>query len=84
MLHWLTSVDLIFIVFLIDRVGRRKLLIWGTIGIMIALICEAVINSQINPDHVSHGLSYAGVFFLFCVTVIFSRKYSLSSVIPEH
>lgn len=67
-------VDLIFIVFMIDRVGRRKPLIWGTIGIMIALICEAAINSQIKPDAPQTGLSYAGVVFLFCVTVIFSRE----------
>jgi hypothetical protein len=60
---------------MIDKIGRRKPLIWGTIGIMIALICEAIINSQIKPDVVSHSLSYAGVFFLFCVTVIFSRTY---------
>jgi hypothetical protein len=57
---------------MIDRVGRRKPLIWGTVAIAIALICEAVIGSQINTENPQHGLSIAGVFFLFCVTVIFS------------
>lgn len=66
--------DLIFIIFMIDRVGRRKPLLWGTIGITIALICEAVVNSQIDKDNPQSGLSIAGVFFLFCVTTIFSRK----------
>jgi len=80
--------NLIFIVFLIDRVGRRKPLIWGTIGIMIALVCEAAINSQIDADSPQHGLSYAGVVFLFCVTVIFSLSWGpiswvyMSEVMP--
>jgi Sugar (and other) transporter len=72
--------DLIFIIFLIDRVGRRKPLLWGTIGITIALICEAIVNSQINTEAPQNGLSIAGVFFLFCVTVIFSRKFSLGTL----
>jgi hypothetical protein len=57
-------------------VGRRKPLLWGTIGITIALICEAVVNSQIDTENPQNGLSIAGVFFLFCVTVIFSREFS--------
>ncbi|PMD53062.1 general substrate transporter [Hyaloscypha bicolor E] len=67
--------NLIFIIFLIDRVGRRKPLLWGTIGITIALICEAIVNSQINTEAPQNGLSIAGVFFLFCVTVIFSLSW---------
>jgi MFS family permease len=59
---------------MIDRIGRRKPLLWGTIGITIALICEAVVNSQIDTENPQKGLSIAGVFFLFCVTVIFSCK----------
>jgi hypothetical protein len=74
--------DLIFIIFIIDRVGRRKPLLWGTIGITIALICEAVVNSQIDTEKPQNGLSIAGVFFLFCVTVIFSRKLDGTSDIP--
>lgn len=74
--------DLIFIIFLIDRVGRRKPLLWGTIGITIALICEAIVNSQIDTEKPQNGLSIAGVFFLFCVTVIFSRKLDWTLNIP--
>jgi len=59
---------------MIDRIGRRKPLLWGTIGITIALICEAVVNSQIDTENPQKSLSIAGVFFLFCVTVIFSCK----------
>jgi hypothetical protein len=76
--------DLIFIIFLIDRVGRRKPLLWGTIGITIALICEAIVNSQINTEAPQNGLSIAGVFFLFCVTVIFSRKFFLGTLRKRH
>ena len=60
---------------MIDRVGRRKPLLWGTVGITIALILEAVVNSQIDTENPQHSLSYAGVAFLFCVTVIFSCRF---------
>lgn len=66
--------NLIFIVFILDRVGRRKPLLFGTIGITIALICEAAVCSQ-NPDGDRQGFSIAGVFFLFCVSVIFSFSF---------
>lgn len=63
--------NLIFITLLVDRFGRRKPLMIGTVGITIALICEAAINSQ-NTTGDNNSLSIAGVFFLFCVSVIFS------------
>ncbi|TVY21189.1 MFS glucose transporter mfs1 [Lachnellula arida] len=66
--------NFIFIVFLLDRVGRRKPLLFGTIGITLALICEGAINSQ-NTDGTRHGLSIGGVFFLFLVTIIFSFSF---------
>ena len=75
------SPDLIFIVFMIDRVGRRKPLLWGTVGITIALICEAIVNSQIDTENPQSSLSIAGVFFLFCVTVIFSCELQTSMLI---
>ncbi|KXX76155.1 High-affinity glucose transporter [Madurella mycetomatis] len=80
--------NLIFIIFIIDRVGRRQPLIWGTVAIAIAFICEAAINSKIDPENPSHGLSIAGVFFLFCVTAIFSVSWGpiswvyMSEVMP--
>ncbi|KAK4199489.1 MFS sugar transporter-like protein [Triangularia verruculosa] len=80
--------NLIFIIFIIDRVGRRRPLLWGTIAISIALICEAAINSKIDKENPDHGLSIAGVFFIFCVTVIFSWSWGpiswvyMSEVMP--
>ncbi|KAK3293779.1 general substrate transporter [Chaetomium fimeti] len=80
--------NLVFIVFMIDRVGRRRPLIWGTVAIAIALICESAITSRIDPSNPDHGLSIAGVFFLFCVTVIFSWSWGpiswvyMSEVMP--
>ena len=66
-----------FIVFFLDRVGRRKPLIFGTIAISIALICEAAIGSQVTGATGSrkNGLSAAGVFFLFLVSCIFSVSF---------
>lgn len=66
--------NFIFITFILDRVGRRKPLIFGAIGITIALFCEAAINSQ-NAEGTKRGLSIAGVFFLFSVTIIYSLSF---------
>ncbi|KKK15278.1 hypothetical protein ARAM_001921 [Aspergillus rambellii] len=66
--------NLIFILFVLDRVGRRKPMMFGAVGITLALICEAALNSQ-NEDGTRHGYSIGGVFFIFCVTVIFSFSF---------
>ncbi|KAJ9137163.1 General substrate transporter [Pleurostoma richardsiae] len=79
--------NLIFITFFIDRIGRKRPLIYGIIAISIALILEAAINSQ-NTDGSKDGLSIAGVAFLFCVTIIFSFSFGpvswtyMSEVLP--
>jgi hypothetical protein len=65
-----TYLDLFFILFILDRVGRIKPLLFGTIGITLALICEAAIGSRIKGENPSSGLSIAGVFFIFCVTIV--------------
>ncbi|KAH7128541.1 general substrate transporter, partial [Dendryphion nanum] len=67
----------IFITLILDRVGRKKPLIFGTIGITVALICEAAIGSQIESATGSRrdSLSVAGVFFLFLVSCIFSVSF---------
>jgi hypothetical protein len=69
--------NLVFIVFFLDRVGRKKPLIFGTIAISIALICEAALGSQIPGATGSRrdGISGAGVFFLFLVSCIFSVSF---------
>lgn len=80
--------NLIFISFFVDRVGRRRPLIWGTVAIAVALICESAVNSRIDRSNPDHGLSIAGVFFIFCVTVIFSCSWGpiswlyMSEVMP--
>jgi len=67
--------NLFFIIFLVDRVGRKKPLLFGTVGITIALICEAAIGSQVKPGVENKSVQIAGVFFLFCVSVIFSLSF---------
>ncbi|KAL5375627.1 hypothetical protein DPSP01_011095 [Paraphaeosphaeria sporulosa] len=66
-----------FITFLLDKVGRRKPLLFGTIGITIALICEAAIGSQVPSATGARkdSLSIAGVFFIFSVSAIFSCSF---------
>jgi len=81
------ALDLVFILFIVDRIGRRKPLLFGAAGITIALICEAAINSQ-NEDGSKRGLSIAGVAFLFLVSIIFSLSFGpvswiyMSEVMP--
>jgi MFS family permease len=69
--------NLIFITLFLDRVGRKKPLIFGCIGISIALICEAVIGSQVTHATGARrdSLSIAGVFFLFAVSAMFSMSF---------
>jgi hypothetical protein len=69
--------NLVFIVFFLDRVGRRKPLLFGTIAITVALICEAGVGSQVKGATGSRkdALSAAGVFFLFLVSCIFSVSF---------
>ncbi|KAH3911609.1 hypothetical protein HBI56_163470 [Parastagonospora nodorum] len=69
--------NLVFIVFFLDKVGRKKPLIFGTIGISLALICEAALGSQVDSATGSRraGISGAGVFFLFLVSCIFSVSF---------
>lgn len=69
--------NLIFILFVVDRVGRRKPLLFGTVGISVALICEAAVGSQVKGATGSRrdSLSAAGVFFLFLVSCIFSVSF---------
>lgn len=66
--------NLIFITFIVDRIGRKKPLLFGTITITLALILEAIVNSQ-NPNGTREGLSIAGIAFLFSVTILFSFSF---------
>jgi MFS family permease len=66
--------NLIFITTMLDRVGRRRPLLFGAVGITIALLLEAIVNSQ-NEDASREGLSIAGVAFIFAVSVIFSCSF---------
>lgn len=78
---------MVFILFIVDRIGRRKPLLFGAAGITIALICEAAINSQ-NIDGKNRSMSMAGVAFLFLVSIIFSLSFGpvswiyMSEVMP--
>lgn len=79
--------NLLFITLLIDRVGRKKPLLFGTVGITLLLIAEAAINSQ-NLDGTKTGHSYAGIAMLFLVSIVFSVSFGpvswiyMSEVMP--
>lgn len=66
--------NLIFIFFILDRVGRKKPLLFGALCITLALFAEAGLNAA-NPDGSRLGYSIGGVFFLFLVSVIFSLSF---------
>jgi MFS family permease len=56
--------NLIFIFFILDRVGRKKPLLVGAFAITLALFAEAGLNAA-NPDSTRTAYSIGGVFFLF-------------------
>lgn len=66
--------NLIFIFLILDRVGRKKPLLFGALCITLALFAEAGLNAA-NPDGKRLGYSIGGVFFLFLVSVIFSLSF---------
>lgn len=66
--------NLIFVVFLLDRIGRRGPMLLATLAISLALMCEAALNSQ-NPRGDRVDYSIGGVFFIFLVSVIFSMSF---------
>lgn len=66
--------NLIFIFFILDKVGRKKPLLAGALAITLALFAEAGLNAA-NPDGLREGYSIGGVFFLFLVSVIFSLSF---------
>ncbi|CAG8176562.1 unnamed protein product [Penicillium salamii] len=66
--------NLISMLFILDRVGRRRPMLFATLAIPLALICEAALNSQ-NPEGNRVGYSVGGVFFIFLVSVIFSMSF---------
>ncbi|KAH8424026.1 uncharacterized protein LDX57_001781 [Aspergillus melleus] len=66
--------NLFFIIFLLDRVGRRKPMMFGAAAIGIVLICYTGLHSH-NEDGARRGYSIGGVFFIFCITVIFSLSF---------
>lgn len=64
----------ISIMLFIDRVGRRRPLIFGTCIIVVCLACEGIVNSQ-NLDGDKKGLSGAGIFFIWFTGAVFSMTY---------
>jgi len=67
------NIDLIFIFFLIDRVGRKGPLIFGTITITILLIIEAALGSRDLESN--QAMSRAGVAMIFLVSIVFSWSF---------
>ncbi|KAJ5155774.1 hypothetical protein N7492_008577 [Penicillium capsulatum] len=66
--------NLVFVIFILDRVGRRTPMLLGSIAISLALICESALNSH-NPDGQRTAHSIGGVVFLFIVSIAFSVSF---------
>ncbi|KAI5296499.1 hypothetical protein KEM52_001343 [Ascosphaera acerosa] len=66
--------NLIFITLFIDRVGRRKPLLFGCLTITMCLLLEGITNSQ-NPDGERKGLSGIGILWIYLVSVFFSVSF---------
>ncbi|KAI5295977.1 hypothetical protein KEM52_006215 [Ascosphaera acerosa] len=81
------STCLFFILFLADRVGRRKPLLYGSVAVTCCLIGEAVFQA-VNPDGDKKVLSGFGIVCIWLVTAFFSLSYGpvcwvyISEILP--
>ncbi|KAJ6514761.1 general substrate transporter [Mycena vulgaris] len=65
-------VTLIFIYFILDRVGRKPPLIFGAVGMAISLAVEAAINAKWGgEDSTNHAAQTAGVAFIIIFGSLF-------------
>ncbi|KAF7337060.1 High-affinity glucose transporter [Mycena venus] len=63
---------IIFIYFILDRVGRKPPLIFGAIGMSISLAVEAAINAKWGGvDSTNHPAQTAGVAFIIIFSALF-------------
>ncbi|KAF8607787.1 general substrate transporter [Ceratobasidium sp. AG-I] len=69
--------NLFFIVFLVDRVGRKKPLLFGSFMLAACLAVETAINAQYPPDSPTPNKTAqgAGVAMFFIATSVFSVSY---------
>ncbi|KAI5283203.1 hypothetical protein KEM54_002323 [Ascosphaera aggregata] len=81
------STCLFFILFLADRVGRRKPLLWGAVAVTCCLIGEAIFQA-VNQDGDKKVLSGFGILCIWLVTGFFSLSYGpvcwvyISEILP--
>ncbi|KZZ87576.1 Sugar/inositol transporter [Ascosphaera apis ARSEF 7405] len=66
--------NIFFITLLIDRVGRRRPLLFGCAAITCCLLLEGICNSQ-NVAGDRKGLSAAGILWIYLVSVFFSLSF---------
>ncbi|EUC62350.1 MFS sugar transporter, partial [Rhizoctonia solani AG-3 Rhs1AP] len=69
--------NLLFIVFLVDRVGRKKPLLFGSFVLAACLAVETAINASYPPDspNPNKAAQGAGVAMFFIATSVFSVSY---------
>ncbi|QRV72944.1 Sugar (and other) transporter [Ceratobasidium sp. AG-Ba] len=69
--------NLFFIIFLVDRVGRKKPLLFGSFMLAACLAVETAINAQYPPDSANPNKAAqgAGVAMFFIATSVFSVSY---------
>ncbi|KAE8207212.1 hypothetical protein CF335_g1308 [Tilletia laevis] len=61
---------------LVDRVGRKPLLAFGSIGMTICLLIVAILTAKFSSDWASHrGEGWTAVAFVFCYMVIFGMSW---------
>ncbi|KAI5286419.1 hypothetical protein KEM54_006802 [Ascosphaera aggregata] len=66
--------NIFFITLLIDRVGRRKPLLYGCLAITTCLLLEGITNSQ-NIQGNRKALSALGILWIYLVSVFFSLSF---------
>ena len=72
---WNITTNLVFITFIIDRLGRRKPLIIGALVMAVFLAIEASLGSLLSSGRGSSSAGIAGIAFIFLYNGAFAWSY---------
>ncbi|KAL7416469.1 general substrate transporter, partial [Mrakia frigida] len=72
---WGMIVTFIFITWMVDRIGRRKPLVYGGVAMAVCLAWQAGVASSDDPNYQNSSAGIAGIASIFLFSGVFSISY---------